>query len=181
MTQKKIPFTKEQLEIIIEKYPAPFHIYDEEDAESLSQRMADRSAAILPEFLERIVKGGLPPGITQQDNEATYTSMISKEMGLIDWSAPADRIVCQVRAFVSWPTAYASLDGRLLKVFKAARGHAQVKGEPGSIVEITPEGLVVVATGGTVVLKDVQLENRKRMNATDFARGYRGILGKKLI
>jgi methionyl-tRNA formyltransferase len=162
-------------------YREPFHIYDEEDAESLSQRLADRSAAILPEFIERIAMDGLPSGVVQQEGEATYTSMISKEMGLIEWSAPADRIVCQVRAFVSWPTAHTSLDGKLLKVFKASRGREQVGGEPGSIVEIVPEGLIVVATGGTVVLQDVQLENRKRMSAADFARGHRGILGKKLI
>lgn len=29
MTEKKVPFTKEQIEKIIKKYPTPFHIYDE--------------------------------------------------------------------------------------------------------------------------------------------------------
>ena len=29
MTEKRLPFTKEELENIIEKYPTPFHIYDE--------------------------------------------------------------------------------------------------------------------------------------------------------
>lgn len=30
MAEKKVPFTKEQLEKIISKHPTPFHIYDEE-------------------------------------------------------------------------------------------------------------------------------------------------------
>lgn len=30
MAEKKLPFTKEQLEAIIEQYPTPFHIYDEQ-------------------------------------------------------------------------------------------------------------------------------------------------------
>ena len=29
MTEKKVPFTKEEIVKIIEKYPTPFHIYDE--------------------------------------------------------------------------------------------------------------------------------------------------------
>ncbi|MDD3248923.1 MAG: diaminopimelate decarboxylase [Smithellaceae bacterium] len=29
MTEKKLPFTKKQLEAIIDKYPTPFHLYDE--------------------------------------------------------------------------------------------------------------------------------------------------------
>ncbi len=29
MTEKKLPFTKEQIEKIIKEYPTPFHIYDE--------------------------------------------------------------------------------------------------------------------------------------------------------
>lgn len=162
-------------------YQESFAIAGEEDAESLSERLARRSAAILPGFIERIAENGLPPGIAQRDEEATYTPMISREMGRIDWSVPAEGIVWQVRALVSWPTAYTSLDGRLLKVFQASIGPREVCGEPGTITEIAPEGLVVATARGSVIVREVQIENRKRMRAADFSRGYRGMLGKRLI
>ena len=38
MTEKKLPFTKEALEKIIEKYPTPFHIYDEKGMRSYAKR-----------------------------------------------------------------------------------------------------------------------------------------------
>ena len=34
MTEKKVPFTKEQLKKIIENHPTPFHIYDEKAIEN---------------------------------------------------------------------------------------------------------------------------------------------------
>jgi methionyl-tRNA formyltransferase len=161
-------------------YQEHFRIGAEEDAESLSERLAQRSAVILPGFLEGVAKDGLPRGIAQRAEEATYTPMISKEMGLIDWSLRAESIVWQVRALVSWPTAYTSLDGKLLKIYKASLGPEGADIQPGTIAEITPEGIIVGAATGSVVVREVQVENRKRMRAADFARGYRGILGKKL-
>ena len=38
MTEKKLPFTKEALERIIEKYPTPFHIYDEKGMRSYAKK-----------------------------------------------------------------------------------------------------------------------------------------------
>ncbi|MCX8084413.1 MAG: diaminopimelate decarboxylase [Calditerrivibrio sp.] len=39
MQEKKIPFTKEQIEKIIEQYPTPFHIYDEKGIRENARRL----------------------------------------------------------------------------------------------------------------------------------------------
>jgi diaminopimelate decarboxylase len=39
MAEKKLPFTKEQLESIIQKYPTPFHIYDEQAIRANARRL----------------------------------------------------------------------------------------------------------------------------------------------
>jgi methionyl-tRNA formyltransferase len=152
-----------------------------ENAEVLSGRLAQRTAEILPDFMKGIEMGGLPSGLPQKDEEATYTPMIVKEMGLIAWTADPVDIVRQVRALVAWPTAFTFLNGKLLKVFDAALGRKTAEADPGTVLEVTPDGLLVSAPGGSVLLKDVQLENRKRMNASEFARGYRGIVGEKFV
>lgn len=39
MTEKTLPFSKEQIEAIIEKYPTPFHIYDEQRIRENARRL----------------------------------------------------------------------------------------------------------------------------------------------
>ncbi len=161
-------------------YQERIPVEENENAEALSDRLSQRTAEILPGFLEAIERVGLPPGTPQKEEDATYTPMIKKEMGLINWATVAREIVCQVRAFVGWPTAYTYLDGKLMKIFAADIGHRTEEREPGRVIEVLPDGILVAALGGSTLLKDVQLENRKRMNGAEFARGYRDILGKKL-
>ena len=161
-------------------YQERYQIGASEDAKGLSERLSERTAQILPDFLSGIETNGLPQGVPQREEDATYTPMITREMGLISWSADRNEIVRQVRALVVWPTAYTFLDGKLLKVLAADVGHRTEEAEPGAVLEVLPDGLLVAALGGSVLLKAVQLENRRRMSASEFARGYRGIVGKKL-
>jgi len=161
-------------------YQERFRIEDSDDAEKLSDKMSRRTAALLPGFLGEIEHGGLPEGRAQKEENATYTPMISREMGLISWAASASEIVRQVKALVGWPTAHTFVDGKLLKVFAADLGHRTEEVEPGTVIEVLPGGLLIGAPGGSVLLKDVQMENRRRMNGAEFARGYRGICGKRL-
>ncbi len=99
--------------------------------------------------------------------------MITKEMGRIDWSLSATEIIRQVRALVLWPTAYTFLDGKMIKVFKVkpSRAIPAQKPDPGTILASTPEGIEVAAGVGSLILQEIQMENRKRMAASDFAKG----------
>ena len=162
-------------------YQERFPIGVNEDAKGLSERLSERAAQILPDFLKGVETDGLPEGTTQREEDATYTPMITREMGSISWAADPSEIVGQVRALVVWPTAYTFLDGKLVKVFAADLGHRTEEAEPGTVLEVLPHGLLIAALRGSVLLKDIQMENRRRMNASEFARGYRDIVGKKLI
>ncbi len=154
----------------------------EEDTAALSRRLALRAAEILPPIVEKVLAGGMAGAVRQDEGQATYTGMVTKEMGLIDWGAAAGEIMRLIKAFVMWPTAYTFLDGKMLKVYKARAPAAAYprKAEPGDIVSASPEGIEVAAGSGSVVIEEVQMENRKRMAASDFARGYRQLAGKKL-
>ena len=107
--------------------------------------------------------------------------MITKEMGRIDWSLSAAEIIRQVRALVLWPTAYTFLDGKTIKVFKVkpSRAISPQKARPRQLFSpSTPEGIEVSAGAGSLVLQEIQMENRKRMAASDFAKGYRQLSAK---
>ncbi|HME45979.1 MAG TPA: methionyl-tRNA formyltransferase [Syntrophorhabdales bacterium] len=160
-------------------YQEPFSIRAGEDARGLSERLSQRTAQILLGFLKGVETDGLPQGTVQREEDATYTPIITREMGLISWATDAIQIVRQVRALVVWPTAYTFLDGKLVKVFAADLGHRTEESEPGIVLEVLPDGLLVASLSGSVLLKEVQLENRRRMSASEFARGYRGAVGKR--
>jgi len=112
------------------------------------------------------------PRIPQDNSLSSYAPRLKKEHGLIRWDQEVSVIVNQIRGLSPSPCAYTFLDGKTLKIF-AARGIEQpVSEKPGQVRSGTKEGLPVTAKNGYVVLKDIQMENRKRMNASDFLRGY---------
>jgi methionyl-tRNA formyltransferase len=152
----------------------------EEDAAALSSRLALRVSEILPPVVEEVKVKGVGYGTPQDEREASYTPIITKEMGHIDWSLRATEIIRQVRALVLWPTAYTFLDGKAIKVFKVRPSHAtsSQKPDPGTILASTPAGIEVSAGVGSLILQEIQMENRKRMAASDFAKGYRQICAK---
>lgn len=152
-----------------------------ENVIGLSDRLSARAAEILPEIVRRIGTEGMPEGSDQRHEDATYTPIITKEMGRIDWSKSAIEIERRVRAFVLWPTAYTSLDGRMIKIFDAEAEETIQEGTGrGVVTGITKEGFFVATAKGLLNVREVQLENKKRMRAYDFAQGYRGLAGKTL-
>lgn len=156
-------------------------IRPEEDGAGLSNRLALRAAEILPPIVEKARVDGIGGAIPQDEGQATYTAIVTKQMGRIDWSGSAQEITRQVRAFVLWPTAYTFLDGKMVKIYKvkAPSGAYPEETEPGTIIASSPEGIEVAAGAGSLVIEEIQMENRKKMAASDFARGYRQLLGKR--
>lgn len=165
---------------IIYQEKVPFN--EEEDSRTLSNTLAVRSAEILASLVTKIEQTGMEEGVAQNDREATYTPIIKKEMGLIDWHCSSIEIDRQIRALVDWPTAYTTLDGKLLKLFRSRSGGAQdaCREEPGTITNITKAGINVATCDGSLTVMELQMENKKKMDAVQFARGYRGLIGKKL-
>jgi methionyl-tRNA formyltransferase len=159
-------------------YQEPLMIRPEDNAITLSERLSRRSAEILPEIINEIEIDGLPPGIEQNEEGATYTPIIKKEMGKIDWYRDAIEIARQIKAFVQWPTAYTFLDGTMLKIFEGEPAGLDLKAQPGMIVSVKREGIVVATSDKAILLKEVQLQNKRRMKAYDFANGYKGLIGK---
>ncbi len=147
---------------------------------SLTGKLADLGASALLEALPLWVAGALPPQL-QNEQEASYTHMLRKEDGVIDWHRSAARLAREVRAFSPWPGSYTTWRGKLLKILAA---YALATPEPHSIppgtVMLRKESgapLLQVATGeGTLALDRLQLEGKKAMNVDEFLRGYANIV-----
>ena len=143
----------------------------EDTTATLTTTLADLGAAALVEALERIRTTGLTP-IAQDAARATYASRLVKEAGRIDWSESAATIARAVRAYTPWPSAYASLAGRTVKVLAARVAPDAAGAAPGTIVG-TSDGLMVATGSGTLELMTVQAEGKKALPAAAFLAGAR--------
>ena len=139
----------------------------------LHDRLAKKAGPLLLYLLERAKKGKLK-STRQNSQEASVAPRMKKEDGKIDWAKNPNEIDAHIRAMQPWPGAYTWIpDGRdqkMLKIFSVILSR-RAKGKPGEVIEVNPHGILVAAKKGGVLLREVQLEGRKRMTAVEFARG----------
>jgi methionyl-tRNA formyltransferase len=155
-------------------------IGENETAGELEKRLAVLGAELLIETL-RGLETGAARFVEQDEKTATVVREFEKSAGKIDWRQPALRVKNLVHAMNPWPGAFTfirktPLDKPLrLTVHKAMipPGAATDVTEPGTVAGITPDGIVVRAADGYVVLTELQPESKKAMKARDFANGYR--------
>jgi methionyl-tRNA formyltransferase len=139
---------------------------------SLHDRLAKVAPETLLESLELLAKGSAPR--MPQDNAlATYAPKLKREDGKIDWTDPADAIERKIRAFDPWPGAFMTIStngAHNLKIFSATV--VGLRGTQGEILKRDNE-LVVAAAKDALLLREVQLEGKRRMSAGEFLRGHR--------
>ena len=145
-----------------------------ETAETLHDRLAKIGADALVKALA-LVASGKAPRLKQDKTKVTLTKKLSKEDGLITWDRPQREIDAHIRAMTPWPSAYAWVpqekDHKMLKIFTTILSH-RAKGKPGEILRVDRHGILVAAGVGGLLLREVQLEGKKRMHAAEFARGF---------
>ena len=149
-----------------------------ETAGELTVRMADLGAQLLVETLKKLEDGALVR-IPQDHENMTYDPMLTKEMGVIDWTADAADIVNRIHGLNPWPGCSTAIDGGRLKLLRAEV--AEGKGQPGEIIIADPkQGLVIAAGEGAVSVTQLQAPGGKPMNSKDYLRGHPMAVGTVL-
>ncbi|MDP2728838.1 MAG: methionyl-tRNA formyltransferase [Dehalococcoidia bacterium] len=160
-------------------------ISPEDTGESLSDKLARLGAQLLLDTIPLWAKGEIRPQ-PQDHSQATYTHILKKEEGKLDWSQPAVDLWRQVRAFQPWPGAYTTCKGQILKVLACQPILSPVEGEQGSVLLVPDpkdagKRLPAVQTGqGLLVLRRLQLEGRRPLEAHVFLQGVRDFVGSRL-
>ena len=134
-------------------------------------------AETLLETLEGLEKGSITPE-KQGDSPNDYAKMLTKEMGLIDFTRTAAELDCFVRGMNPWPSAYTTLDGKTLKIWRAKP--VAENGKAGSVLRVGKDSFVVGCGENALEILEVQLEGKKRMPAGDFLKGTHIEAGKEL-
>jgi methionyl-tRNA formyltransferase len=151
------------------------HILASDDSGTLGDRLAEVGARLLAGVVASMAKGSVPTAIPQDDAAATAAPRITSRE--IDWGTSATQVLNFVRALGPAPGAATGFRGTRLKLLRA--GVAEGSGEPGAFLRADPEGPVVAAGEGAVVLLDVAPAGRKHMSGSDFARGSRLVPGDR--
>lgn len=151
----------------------------EETGGSLFDRLAEEGAKLCVRAMEKI-EAGTAVYTKQNEEEATHTRMISKKMGKINWGMEALEIERLIRGLNPWPSAYTSLNGKTLKVWRAAVIEGGDGDKAGCIVKADGKSLWIQTGKGILSLEEVQLEGKKRMLTADFLRGYHVVEGEFL-
>ena len=93
-------------------------------------------------------------------------------MGLLDFSKNAEELERLVRGLDPWPSAFTFINGKTLKVWKSSVLEKQAHEAPGTVIAADKGGIQVACVQKVLVLHEVQLEGKKRMEADAFLRGY---------
>jgi len=154
-------------------------ITPEETGGSLHDKLAVLGADLLIEALKQI-EDGTASREKQDDSKATYVKVIDKDMGNVDFTKSAVEIEHLIRGLNPWPSAFTMIDGKTLKLWRAAVEPTDRKAEPGVVIEVRKDSLAVMTGDGLLIIKELQLEGKKRMTADAFLRGYQITAGTKL-
>ncbi len=145
-------------------------ISENETAGEVFDALADLCPELLIKTLIGLEKGSITP-VKQDNDNATYVSVLKKEMSVIDWSLSAERIHNLIRGMNPWPVARTAYSGKIMKIFSSSVCFCS-SALPVGTVKVKDECIYVTCGNGTVLqLKDIQLEGSKRMSAAEFLRG----------
>lgn len=145
-------------------------IGSEETAGEVFDALANLCPELLIKTLKALEQGSITP--VKQDNEkATYVSVLSKEMSVIDWSETAHKIHNLIRGMNPWPVARTYYNGKVLKVY-SGDVCSEKSSLPTGSVKVKGDSIFVTCGNGSVIkLCEIQLEGSKRMSSAEFLRG----------
>jgi len=143
----------------------------EETFGGLYERMAELGAGLLVQALEELHKGTLKPR-PQPEEDASYAPPIKPEMARLDWSQPAMRISCMVRALDPRPGAYTLWNGQRLRLYRPFVVDMEAGDmEPGTVCRAGEDGVVIAAGKGCLGIRELQWPGKRRMPCAEFLRG----------
>ncbi len=137
---------------------------------TLHDKMSIVGAEALIKALE-LVENGTVNAQKQNDDEATYAPMITKEMGHINWNNTSKDIINLIRGINPMPMAYTIYKDETFKISEAEEVTGY-NGNIGEIVDVIKDGFIVKTKDTAIIIKEMQAKGGKRMKTSDYLRGH---------
>jgi len=141
----------------------------DETAGELFDRLSILGAEVLSKTIDKLKDGTLTRE-KQNHDEATHVSMISKDLGKLDFNKTSKELDCLIRGVNPWPGAYFEINGKKIKVHKAKM--CEQTGNPGEIIASdAKKGLIIATKDASIELIEIQPEGKRRMTAKEYLIG----------
>ncbi len=145
-------------------------IGDDDTGETLTEKLAEAGAELILSTLTGL-EDGTATKTPQDDSLSCYASMLTKDMGDIDFTQPADKIERLVRGLQPWPCAYTKINGKNVKIYAAKVVGCENGGQPGDIVSVTKKSFAIACGHDAIQIMRLQPEGKKPMDAAAFLAG----------
>jgi methionyl-tRNA formyltransferase len=139
--------------------------------ETLHDRLASLGAQLLLETLKKMKAGNIR-SVPQDHAKATHAPPLKKEDGHIDWKKEALQIDRQIRAFNPWPGAFTKWGNQLLKIYQGEIRERTPVEKAGTVIWVGSDFMEVEAGKDSFLIKEIQLEGRRRMTLREFLSGH---------
>ncbi|OGY95019.1 MAG: methionyl-tRNA formyltransferase [Candidatus Komeilibacteria bacterium RIFOXYC2_FULL_45_12] len=158
-------------------------IKDSDTAISLHDLLAQSGADLLCRILPDYLSGQIQP-LAQAESLATFTKILKRADGQINWCQTALAIERQIRAYFPWPGSFTYFTGhkadgsknRLgqklkVKLLSVSLAAGEVSGKVGEFQKIN--GRLLVKCGqDSLLINELQPEGKRAMLAREFINGY---------
>ncbi|MCR4736177.1 MAG: methionyl-tRNA formyltransferase [Treponema sp.] len=159
-----------------------------ETGESLLNTSAQIGGQLLCQLLKEVVKNKELPKGNPQKGEPSYTRIITKNDGKIDWEESASTIEAKIRAYYPEPGCWCIEKELPLRILKAdfiseadERSKKYERETAGKVLEfVKSEGIYIKTKSGILVVKELQRQGKKAMLYKDFMNGARDFIGSVL-
>lgn len=145
-------------------------ISEDMTAGELHDVLMERGADLLLKSIEGIVNNEIIP--EKQNGETFYAKMLDKELARIDWDRNANEIHNLVRGLNPWPIAYTDYKGERMKIFKTKPLNEKSKNKPGTIIDVSKEGIKVACKENILLIEKVQFPNGKPLTIEQYINGH---------
>jgi methionyl-tRNA formyltransferase len=142
-------------------------ITDEDNAETLGEKLSDLGVSLLMETVRGLKGSSLKP--LPQVGTPSCAPPLKKEDGRINWSKSAAEIFNFVRGMYPWPCAYCYFGRERIKIISAKI--VQGSGTPGRVEKVSKKELLVGTGEGLISIIGLQPEGKRPMPASAFLHG----------
>ncbi len=158
---------------------APLTISTDETLLGLAQKTIAIGAPLLVNTLRTWLDGSIVP-VEQDHEKATFTKLLKKEDGKIDWNEASFDIERKVRALSPWPGVWTEMHGKRVKIFEIAHMPITVHEtsrnpiQHGNVFVLGKELFVTCGDNTALSIKKLQPEGKNPMTAEEYINGMKG-------
>lgn len=150
-----------------------------ETYKTLYDKLSVLGAELLIPTLKKYLNNEISPK-KQDDINSSYSPVLTKEAGIINWLDAAEHIERFVRAMDPWPSAWTKLNGKTVKILSVQRAIIDINDyKPGELFLYDDE-LAVQCGRGSLIIEKLLVEGKKPMDAKTFLHGCGDSIGSIL-